>query len=102
MNGKAVCALGAVALFAALGGGARANVQHCGCSEGGSVPENSQPDWSPDGQRVAFVHRVGDLNDIYVMNRDGSRKRRLTTTPEREYDPDWSPDGGRIAFGSNR
>jgi len=54
--------------------------------------------WSPDGTRMAFsAMRDGQL-DIFVMNRDGSDVRRLTTTPDMDYAPVWSPDGGRIVF----
>ena len=33
---------------------------------------NSEPTWSPDGTRIAFVRRAGGTNQIYVMNADGS------------------------------
>lgn len=58
-----------------------------------------QPDWSPDGSRIAFVastRRGG--GDISVMDADGSNIRRLTTTTAEEGMPAWAPDGSRIAF----
>jgi TolB protein len=61
---------------------------------------DDQPDWSPDGKKIAFV-RVG-LNighNIWVMDADGSNAMALTTgisTPN--DDPEWSPDGKKIAF----
>ena len=42
--------------------------------------------------------------EIYVMDADGSKLRRLTHTPgvDRSSNPDWSPDGQQILFASTR
>jgi len=53
--------------------------------------------WSPDGKRILFRSRVGDV-DIYVINSDGTGLKRLTNDPVEETTPSWSPDGRRIAF----
>ena len=52
---------------------------------------DTEPDWSPDGSRIAFV----TAGRIAVMNADGSARRVVSTTTGRE--PRWSPDGP-IAF----
>src|SRR5215218_5770404 len=52
-----------------------------------------QPDWSPDGRRIAFVAR----RHIYAARADGQRLRRLTGNSG-DSDPAWSPDGRYIAF----
>ena len=58
-----------------------------------------QPDWSPDGTKIAFVSdRDGDGNQIHVMDADGKNVIRLTDGAGQKTDPDWSPDGQRIAF----
>jgi TolB protein len=69
---------------------------------------SQEPDWSPDGERIAFVRWQDDENpwanetDIYVMRADGTGIRRLTEVPGDEGSPAWSPDGTRIAFTSDR
>jgi Tol biopolymer transport system component len=52
-----------------------------------------QPDWSPDGRRIAFVAR----RHIFTMTSNGRRLRRLTDNFG-DSDPAWSPDGKYIAF----
>lgn len=39
-----------------------------------------------------------ETNDIWSMQANGSRLRRLTSAPAQEFDPTWSPDGTRIAY----
>ena len=71
----------------------------------------SDPDWSPDGSRIAFArsetwpdHRHGRY--VYTMNANGSGRTLLTNTDvsasdatmPMDSDPYWSPDGSRIAF----
>ena len=65
-----------------------------------SLGFNSEPAWSPDGARIAFV-RTQVTSDIYVMNADGSNVVRRTYDGG-SYSPAWSPDGTRIAFSSYR
>lgn len=57
----------------------------------------SNPAWSPDGRRVAFVRGDGS---VYVMNADGSAIKRVTEPRPEVEAPAWSPDGRRLAFGA--
>ncbi|MGB9873274.1 MAG: hypothetical protein ACPLYD_16655 [Anaerolineae bacterium] len=69
------------------------------------LPYATQPAWSPDGRRIAFVapgigpeHRP----DVFIINADGSNLFNLTNHPSNDYQPVWSPDGRHIAFVSTR
>lgn len=58
-----------------------------------------EPDFSPDGARIAFVrYGNGVWEDVWTVNADGSNQTRLTTDPGTDADPVWSPDGTKIAF----
>jgi TolB protein len=58
--------------------------------------------WSPNGQRMVFYSDRTGINQLYVMNRDGSGVVRLTTTPAEDRTAAFSPDGASIAFMSER
>jgi TolB protein len=61
--------------------------------------------WSPDGQKIAFerdhhrkfvpgAYTPADSNiEIYVINADGSRERRLTRNAGNHFGAVWSPTG---------
>lgn len=58
------------------------------------------PRWSPDGRRLVYTSEMSATSEvsIYVMNADGTEKRRLSGNA---HLPAWSPDGRKIAFVSN-
>ena len=58
----------------------------------------SDPQWSPDGRRLAFVRD----DEIWVIEADGSRLAKVTGHKAGTYGPRWSPDGKRLAFVSRR
>jgi len=58
---------------------------------------DSDPAWSPDGQRIVFSGLVAGNRDLYTVNPDGSDLRRLTASPQAEREPAWSTRG-EIAF----
>lgn len=63
-----------------------------------------QPDWSPDGSKIAFTRReCGSCEDhIYLVNPDGTGLVRLTAPGRYHSHPSWSPDGSRIAYAGHR
>jgi TolB protein len=63
--------------------------------------DDSEPAWSHDAKRIAFVRGTDANSEIYVVNADGSDEARLTFDPGIDMSPNWSPDG-KIFFTSNR
>lgn len=59
---------------------------------------NIQVALSPDRTQVAFSSNRGGNYDVYVMDPDGQRLRRLTSSPAQEGEPAWTPDGSRIVY----
>ncbi|MDE0300679.1 MAG: DPP IV N-terminal domain-containing protein [Candidatus Poribacteria bacterium] len=56
------------------------------------------PDWSPDGTKIAFTSTRNGGSQIFVMDADGKNQIELTDGPRYKSTPDWSPDGTKIAF----
>ena len=67
---------------------------------------NWRPRLSPDRKRIAFISNLGIESQIYIMNRDGSEIRKLTTTSisgnnNFELDFSWSPNSSQILYMNN-
>jgi Tol biopolymer transport system component/tRNA A-37 threonylcarbamoyl transferase component Bud32 len=62
-----------------------------------SGADNTQPAFSPDGERIAFRSERGG-GGIFLMGATGENVKRVTDSG---YDPAWSPDGSEIVYGSS-
>ena len=62
-----------------------------------STADETQPAFSPDGQRLAF-RSERERGGLYVMPVSGGHARRLT---DFGYHPAWSPDGREIVFATH-
>jgi hypothetical protein len=60
------------------------------------------PRWSPDGKQIVFDSRPAGNGDIFVIDSQGGRPRKLTSEPSNENVPSWSRDGRWIYFASDR
>jgi TolB protein len=73
-----------------------------------SAADESYPDWSPGGNRIAFSRGTEGARDVYVMRMgpqgdSTNRPRNLTSgSASDDYDPSWSPNGEKLAFTSDR
>jgi Tol biopolymer transport system component len=99
---RRACALIAATAAAAAAGVAGAYGE--GARHGGTRAYPPAPRSTLRG-KIAFNR---DRGGIWVMNADGSGRRRITNPPPAagggatDYDPSWSPDGKRIVFRTER
>ncbi|NIO07942.1 MAG: hypothetical protein GTO40_08030, partial [Deltaproteobacteria bacterium] len=57
---------------------------------------------SPDGKWIAFDSNRSGNKDIWIMRKDGTEQRQLTTHTAHDWVGSWSPDGKQIVFHSLR
>jgi Tol biopolymer transport system component len=86
-------------------GAANADIYAIDADGGGLVqltnaPGNDRyPAWSPDGSRIVFESERTGVNQVWVMNADGSGQTQLTfDSVPKDQTPDWSPDGTHIVY----
>ena len=60
------------------------------------------PAWSPRGDLIAFVRKVGNDFEVLTIRPDGKEVKQLTHTHGNDAHVSWSPDGERLAFTSSR
>ena len=58
----------------------------------------SEPTFSPDGKRIAYVGRQQGQKHIFVLAADGGVSEQITRTGISNHYPAWSPDGKRLAY----
>ena len=75
-----------------------------GRAEGGNQVQlttagrDSEPAWSPAGERILFARGSDGEKELFSMRADGRDLRRLTNDRIEQRHATWSPDGQWIAF----
>jgi Tol biopolymer transport system component/DNA-binding winged helix-turn-helix (wHTH) protein len=62
----------------------------------------TDPSWSPDGNRVAVASDRNGNSDIWIQGVTTPDAVQLTSSRAHDSQPDWSPDGQTIVFRSER
>ncbi|MFN2145793.1 MAG: S9 family peptidase [Anaerolineales bacterium] len=65
-------------------------------TNGGKMDFN--PQYSPDGEKVAFISVRNGKPQIFLIRTDGGEARSFTSMPNGVTGFSWSPDGKQIAF----
>ncbi|MBI4834062.1 MAG: PD40 domain-containing protein [Planctomycetes bacterium] len=69
---------------------------------GGYMLMTGNPEWSPDGKRIAFNMNTNNECEIFIISREGTGRKQLTNNGGYNLNPRWSPDGKKILFLSNK
>jgi len=67
----------------------------------GSGKADLRPAWTPDG-RIVYDSNASGIEDIWIVNADGSNQKQLTANYSVDRDSAVSPDGRYIVFVSSR
>jgi dipeptidyl aminopeptidase/acylaminoacyl peptidase len=59
---------------------------------------DSQPRWSPDGKKLAFISAREERPQIFLISPFGGESERVTEAKTGVQSFQWSPDGRQIAF----
>ena len=61
-------------------------------------PYNTEPAWSQDGERIAYVHGSRYRDHIAVVSRNGTMEKDTDLVHQSVRDPSWAPDGKSLTI----
>lgn len=56
------------------------------------------PTWSPDGKQILFASSLGGLNQLYIVNADGTGLKKVSNLPALRGRSDWSPRNQIVTY----
>ena len=59
---------------------------------------DSQPAWSPTGEKILFTSNRDGIPDLFLMNADGTNVQQVFRKLTGRQHGTWSPDGKQIAY----
>jgi hypothetical protein len=59
---------------------------------------DSDPVWSPDGNEIAYVKKVGQAENVWLMRPDGAAQRQVTSDGGEKASLSWQPKGARLVY----
>jgi Tol biopolymer transport system component/DNA-binding winged helix-turn-helix (wHTH) protein len=65
-------------------------------------PYVANPAWSPDGRRIAFTVASGEASDLYWVNEERGKPKRVPESLSKDGDGTWSHDGKWFYVSSKR
>jgi Tol biopolymer transport system component/imidazolonepropionase-like amidohydrolase len=58
---------------------------------------DSQPRFSPDGQKIVFLSDRSGAENVWIMDADGQNPKQITKASKSQFaSPNWTPDGSYI------
>lgn len=60
--------------------------------------ENTCPNWSPDGKKLAYSAKTDGIRQIFVYDFETNEERQLTSGKSHKENPCWAPDSLHIVF----
>jgi dipeptidyl aminopeptidase/acylaminoacyl peptidase len=83
-------------IYSVLTSGSEAPIQLTTAKEGAS-----QPAWSPDGTKLAFVRAVDGKSQVFILSLKGGEPQQITKHKYGASNPKWSEDGKKILFSAS-